>query len=248
MDNKRTKESNFIKRFFLIFTSFTLSIASFGQTLEVGVRAGGSNYLGDSSPMFPVPAETKFSSGINVSYFFTKRLAVRLDYNVYNLAGWDANVNKKWGPTRDMRFATKLKETSLKLVYHLREFNPCDQKVVPYITAGVSYINYSGSSYLPFASIIEGAPITIGSVNGTDFAIPAGVGMKYNVRKNIAVGVEVNAAKTFTDQLDYPAGIGNPDANDWYLFGGFTLSYVFGSCNDHNKQIKRRFGDCFKFN
>ena len=73
----------------------------------------------------------------------------------------------------------------------------------------------------------------------SDFAIPITIGIKSKLLKTLVLGLEVTARHTFTENLDgsYPTfenteiysekRFGSGLSQDWIVFSGLTLTYVF---------------------
>ena len=55
--------------------------------------------------------------------------------------------------------------------------------------------------------------------------LPVGLGLKANINKLWLAGLELGMRYPFTDYLDGVSEAGNPNKNDWYLFGGASLMY-----------------------
>jgi len=74
----------------------------------------------------------------------------------------------------------------------------------------------------------------------SSLAIPITLGYKIKPYKDLIIGFEISAKHTFTDNLDgsYPQyknmqlysqkAFGSDLSQDWYVFTGFTLTYIFG--------------------
>lgn len=217
------------------------------QPLEIGYRVGASAYLGDVAPFYPVLKETKLSHGGFLSYHFKDQYAVRGSFNRYRLSGSDANLTTSWSQNRNLLFTTSISETGIGLEYYLRRFNRCSKRLVPYVYAGIAYIRYNALS-VNFAVNDAVDPAYSGaSISGHSIAVPVGAGVKKMVYKGIALGAEVNATRSFTDQLDIPNAAGNPKRKDWYLFAGISVSYLFGTCNNNIGKLFPSNVDCFEF-
>lgn len=62
-----------------------------------------------------------------------------------------------------------------------------------------------------------------------------GAGLKYDLSRQLVIGIEVGLRPTFDDLLDGISQAGNPDKNDWFGFGGLTLHYRIGKPDaDHD--------------
>ena len=76
----------------------------------------------------------------------------------------------------------------------------------------------------------------------SEFAIPIAVGYKIKPNKSFALSFEITANHSFSENLDgsYPKrfedyelysqkSFGGNLSQDWYVFTGFTLTYIFGN-------------------
>ncbi|MCC7244331.1 MAG: hypothetical protein IT269_01515 [Saprospiraceae bacterium] len=57
---------------------------------------------------------------------------------------------------------------------------------------------------------------------------PMGVGLRFDVFDRLIIGVEGGWRPVFSDDLDGVKVNGNPESNDWYYYGGTTISFVLG--------------------
>ena len=211
---------------FLLLLSFCITNA---QIHEIGVFAGGSNYIGD------VGSTTYISPNQPALGFFYKwnkspRLAYRFGINGAYIA---ANDNDSSEPGRNLRgynFKNSIKEVSLGLEFNFFDFNLHDfkRKYTPYVFTGINYFRHHEGYATTNINII--------SESSGSFAIPIHLGVKSNILPHFILALEVGARYTFTDNLDgnYPKDeslpkFGNINNNDWYVFSGITLSYTFGN-------------------
>jgi hypothetical protein len=52
-----------------------------------------------------------------------------------------------------------------------------------------------------------------------------GVGIRVDITKKLVLGVEAGARPIFSDRLDGVRINGDPQNDDWYYFGGATVSF-----------------------
>ena len=120
---------------------------------------------------------------------------------------------------------------TVPVVFDLRED---DFQWTPYIHSGITYFKYNALHY----------PIGISTAskygNDSSFAIPITFGFKVKPIRDFVIGFEVSAKHTFTDNLDgsnpkyknmdlySQKAFGSDLSQDWYVFTGFTLTYIFG--------------------
>ena len=106
--------------------------------------------------------------------------------------------------------------------------------MTPYIHSGISFFRYSSLNYP------VGIKIASEYAKDTSFSIPITIGYKIKPFSNIILGLEVRANHSFTDNLDGSSpqykhmelysqkAFGSNLSQDWYVFTGFTLTYIFG--------------------
>ena len=63
--------------------------------------------------------------------------------------------------------------------------------------------------------------------SNTQFSLPIGLGVKYDLTNNLNIGFEYGIRLVWTDYLDGVSQAGNPNKNDVYFSGGIVLAYRF---------------------
>jgi hypothetical protein len=201
------------------------------QIHEIGIFAGGSNYIGDiGSTNYIVPNQ----QALGVLYKWNKnpRLAYRFSLNTASLAGNDTESSDVGRNQRKYQFTNKVKEASLGVEFNFFDFNLHDgkKKYTPYVQSGLNYLQFNDS----YLDIINNEVLVVDKKLGA-FAIPFTVGIKSNITTNWILAFEVGSRYTFTDNLEGSNPIdkslkkfGNINNNDWYVFSGITLTYTFG--------------------
>jgi hypothetical protein len=211
---------------------FVLTIYSLkAQTYEIGLMAGGANYIGDVGPTNYVRPNDIALGGI-VKWNRSPRHAFRLSALYSNLRAEDSKSDDGRRIERDYSIKNNLLELSLGLEYTFWEFDLYKAKSqgTPYLYTGVSWFHYKDLYYDPLRKNFESQG------NISDFAIPMVIGYKTTIGTSMIVGFEIGARYTFTDNLDgsFPerdnsSPFGNTNNNDWYVFTGITLTFTFGN-------------------
>lgn len=215
----------------LFITLLTLTaVGTHAQIHEVGVFAGGSNYIGDVGPTdYIAPKEPAL--GVMYKWNRSPRHSWRASFTYANISSNDADADSPGRVQRDFEFENTIKELSLGLEFNFFEFNlhETEPKLTPYVYSGLSYFWYDEKYIEP-----NGRVNTQDSKGGV--AIPMVVGLKTNFIDGFVIGFEVGARYTFSDNLDgsnhsdYPQfSFGDLESNDWYVFTGLTLTYTFGN-------------------
>ncbi|WP_269240537.1 DUF6089 family protein [Flavobacterium limnophilum] len=199
------------------------------QIHELGVFAGGSNYVGDVG-LTTYIAPNEPALGILYKWNKSPRHSYRFSYTQSKISGDDLDSKEPGRNQRGYRFENSIKEVSLGLEFNFFDFNlhEVKRKITPYVYSGISYFRYD--------ELYVSSGETLKDSGTGSFAIPMILGIKSNVSPRIVIGLEVGARYTFTDNLDGSnpkdenlLKFGNINNNDWYVFSGLTLTYTFGN-------------------
>ena len=178
----------------------------------MGAFIGGSNYLGDlNDKLFK---KTKPAIGLSLNYEVSDRFLVRSGFTFGKLEGGDQFSGSEFlKQNRNLRFKSSLTEFSL--IGELTVFNLYNIRWSPYAFAGIAvfyfnpYVQDSGTKTFlqPLSTEGQGLPSNNQSpYKLTQFAIPFGGGVKFNLDDNIRLGLEVGLRRLFTDYLDDVSG------------------------------------------
>ena len=200
--------------FLLIFQS-----ASYAQK-QIGIFGGVANYHGDLvENLYQSP---KGAVGISFGYQLTNRINLRAGLTFAKIAGADSLSDQQDLRNRNLNFQSPLNEFSLT-----GEFNTFDleyKKWTPYVFGGIAIFRFNpythdragAKAYLqPLGTEGQGLPGYSPSkpYGLTQFALPFGGGIKYNISDKFRLAAEVGLRKTFTDYLDDVSG-NYADEND----------------------------------
>mgnify|MGYP006153366073 FL=1 len=224
---------------FLYFLSLFFILNSFSQNNEVGVFIGNSNYIGDVGPTTYVnPFQNpNYVFGVLFRKNFSNRIAGRFSFNYSDIGSsdnWKSSVDYR--KQRGKYFKNTIAEISLGVDFNFFNFDLSEDsfQMTPYIHSGISFFRYSSLNYP------AGIKIAAEYAKDTSFSIPITIGFKIKPFSNIILGLEVRANHSFTDNLDgsFPVfetpnpnsqkAFGSNLSQDWYIFTGFTLTYIFG--------------------
>ena len=236
--------------YILLFTTlFSNEIKS--QDNEIGFFFGGTNYIGDVGPTTFINPFSKDNIseegnenisnevlGIFYRRNLSNRFAIKAGFNIAEIQSSDF-----WKGSADYRlergkyFKNKIQEFHLGLDFNFLEFETSSNnfEFTPYIHTGLSIIRFDALHY----------PIGINEAQSygkdNDFALPITVGIKMKPLKSFMVGLEISAKHSFTENLDgsYPKfedsslysqrPFGSNLSQDWYVYSGITLTYLFGN-------------------
>lgn len=241
---------------FLLGSSF--NYAQQQLNWELGGFFGGANYTGDlvRSNYF-VLSETHLAYGFFARRNIHKELALRINFFEGNISGNDANFQEY--PDRKGRafsFSSPIREFSLQLEWEIFgdrryqsrwRFRPTFS---PYLFVGAGLLFFD-----PETQFGNGAPpkpeepIYIdqnAELTKSRFTLPFGIGFRMDVNRRWVIGIEGGLRTAFTDYLDGVSVAGDPNSNDWYGFGGVTLTYRLGKQDSDKDGIADKKDQCPK--
>jgi hypothetical protein len=212
----------------------------FSQDNEIGVFAGGSNYIGDVGPTtyispFSYNASTNYVLGVIFRKNFNERISARAKFNYSKIGSSD-----NWPQTVDYRkergkyFKNKIIEFGLGIDFNFFEFDVFESslQMTPYISTGISYFLYDALRYQQTESK------AIKYADAYNLSLPITLGYKIKPLKDFIIAFEITANHSYTDNLDgsKPSEkqlsssdyFGSTLSKDWYVFSGISITYLFG--------------------
>ncbi len=226
----------------LIFAVIILtSLGLKAQTYEAGIVIGGTNFVGDvGSKSFIKPKDyasfDKLSAGVIFKWNRSPRHAFRFSYIKHQTFGKDELSNSAARKRRDLSFFTDINEFALGLEFNFWEWDLHSSQrpqIVPYISTGVNFFITDHFIRSEDENLLQKQG------KNNNFALPMVIGVKTTITEKLILAAEFGARYTFSDNLDgsnpqesieigEEASFGNQNMNDWYIFGGLTLTYTFG--------------------
>jgi len=219
--------------YFISFICFT--ITSNAQIHEIGIFAGGSNYIGDIGSEYYINPNN-FMGAVIYKYNLNPHVSLRGTFTYAQLSADDAKATNNARQQRGLRFTNTIKELAAGIEYSYFPYDLSSYKntQTPYILLEVAAFNYD---------VIKGlsnGPEEYEYGSKTTVAIPFGLGYKFKIAREFAMAAEIRSTYTFTDEIDYnyfseeganripELEFGNPNNNDWYTFIGISFVYTFG--------------------
>lgn len=221
---------------------FALPVFSQAQRYnwEGGFFIGAANYEGDVVvPQLFKPNESQLAYGLLLRRQLHTNWAVRLNAFTGSISGNDLNFSDdEWRPLRGFNFTSPIHEVSL-----VAEWEPFGHKrynskdgfkriISPYLFTGVGLALFDpdpdfSQNTLDF--LVQGIRVDqTTDYSTTKLSIPVGAGAKVDLNQRLSLGVEAGFRTAFTDYLDGISQSADPSDNDWYIFGGATLTAKFG--------------------
>ena len=227
----------------IILIFFFITVHVFSQDNEIGIFAGGSNYIGDVGPTtyispFSYNASTNYVGGIIFRKNFNERISARAKFNYSKIGSSD-----NWPQTVDYRqqrgkyFKNKIIEFGLGIDFNFFEFDVFENslQMTPYVSTGISYFSYDALRYQQTDSK------AIKYADANNLSLPITLGYKIKPLKDFIIAFEITANHSYTDNLDgsnpSEKQLSSSDyfsstlSKDWYVFSGISITFLFGKKN-----------------
>lgn len=207
-----------------LITALCLAICSFysaegqqKQYTEAGVFFGVGNYIGDLTPQVMEVPNYSAAYGAFARYNFTGKIAGKVHFYKSKLKGSDHRAQiTKGHRQRNLSFQSDIYELGIQFEYSFLDFLTSRKEHIttPYIFAGVSGFYFNPQAQIggqwfdlqPLGTEGQGLPGYENPYSQFAVAIPAGVGVKFNLTHILNIGLEMGVRKTFTDYLDDVSG------------------------------------------
>lgn len=220
---KRYVNIKFIERRFTLCIFVLLLVGTskaysqdFATCSEIGFYGGGSYYIGDLNPNRHF-VNSKPAFGLIYRYNASKRHSIRATAFYGNVSANDADARSENQINRNLSFKSTVFEIALGYEIDLFKYRINDMKypITPYFFYQLAYtrINptteFNGNDVALQPLGTEGQGTVTNDKNPyslNQIAVPLGIGLKFNLRKRVAVSMEYGIRKTFTDYLDDVSG------------------------------------------
>lgn len=190
----------------------------FKTSAEIGVFGGGSYYIGDLNRTKHF-VYSKFAYGGIFRYNLSTRHSLRFTVNYGNVHGADSESADPFQVNRNLSFKTHILELAFGMELDLFKYRINDMKypISPYFFYQFAYarinpkVDYNGNEIAlqPLGTEGQGTGIPGTKRNRyklNQFTVPLGIGLKFNLRKRVAMSIEYGIRKTFTDYIDDVSG------------------------------------------
>lgn len=217
----------------------------YAQTRELAFAAGTSNFLGDLGKKEP---HGKFYfSDVEASLFrpafglfyrhgFNKWVALKASLSYGRFEGDDRLTDYKevyddeWFRNyRNLHFRSRVIEAAVTCEIHLLPYAAGSTKwrVAPYLMAGIGMFNFDPKAEYhgewvrlrPLGTEGQGMPGYGNKYSLIQPSFPVGLGVKYNITRELTVTLEFGHRYTLTDYIDDVSTI-YPDKNDIFAYYG----------------------------
>lgn len=195
-----------MKKIILVIFVLAASFSVRSQTLEAGLFAGGSYYIGDLNPVYHF-LQTQLNLGIVARYNVDGRWTFKAAAYRGALKGDDQKA--KYLEDRDLRFNMSITEVSVVAELNFLDYftGSLRNYFTPFIFGGMGvYYGIPKVSNTELRELgTEGQNLNFDNrepYSFTNFCLPFGIGFKYSISKKICVAFEWGLRKTFSDYLD----------------------------------------------
>ena len=217
---------------FIVLTSVFFLQNTNAQIYEVGVFAGGSNFIGDVGATNYISPNQLAIGGI-FKWNRSPRHSFRLSVIFSDLEGVDGKSDDPRRIQRGYKFNTSILEISAGMEFTFWDFDlhTTGIKGTPYLYTGISVANHDNYYFT------QNGQYTSEDTSSWAYGIPMVLGYKTNISNHLVLAAEIGARYTFSNELDGSVpdnefreqfSFGNTNSNDWYVFSGITLTYTFG--------------------
>tara|TARA_R110002049_G_scaffold213973_3_gene385514 strand:- start:466 stop:1152 length:687 start_codon:yes stop_codon:yes gene_type:complete len=216
-------------------TVLILSILTFqlshSQINEIGIFAGGSNFIGDVGATNYISPNSP-TLGLIYKWNASPRHSWRASLIYSDLKAKDKQSDDPRRVQRDYNFDSNLLEIAAGIEFTFLDFDlHAGEKIgTPYLYTGISIAKHDNYYFVNGVQTPE-------NNSSWAYGIPMALGFKTNFLGNFIFGIEIGARYTFSDEIDgsipdtaslQQYRFGNINNNDWYVFSGITLTYTFG--------------------
>ncbi len=209
-----------------------VSSATYAQTYDAGVFAGGSFYLGDLNP-YMKPANLFVNNqpafGGILRYNHNQHVAARLNASFAMIKGSDENSPYNILPPGIFEFNTNIVELSLQGEINFLPFisGDIETRFSPYLFGGVGGIGFKTRTKLNMGEVYLESEKEPKEDAKFSYLGLFGFGLKVNIARDFTAGIEWGFRSTDSHDLDEVRFKGNPENKDWYSVFGLSLTYKF---------------------
>jgi hypothetical protein len=221
-----------MNKILVVVLSLFFYLTSNAQINEIGVFAGGSNFIGDVGTTQYIHPNSP-ALGLIYKWNKTPRHSWRFSLIRSKITAKDVESDDLRRQLRGYEFENTITELSGGIEFNFFDFNitnPLERKFTPYVFTGLNVSFYDSLFYKYGLAEFDSKQKTL--------ALPIILGVKSNLTSNFVLGLEIGARYTYADDIDgslprneswQPIQFGNQNNNDWYVFSGITLTYTFGN-------------------
>ena len=223
---------------------------------EGGIFLGGGNVTGDLvATRLPPVEETHAAFGLWMRRNLSPSFAARTNLFYGHISADDRNFSEpEWRQRRAFSFKSPVAELSMQLEWEFFGYKRFDERgyfnpiFSPYVFAGGGVVifdpntDYSRNIIKDLFDASDADEVaTYSNIQPT---VPIGVGFRLDLSQRVVLSVEGGVRTAFTDYLDGVSLAGDPSNNDWYGFGGASVSFRFGEKDSDGDAIADSQDQC----
>lgn len=223
----------------LLWTAVLLLAFPFFSTAqsqsEGGLSLGLASYQGDchcrTDESIGLLQELNPSFGLLYKYKFNEAWALRGNLNYVGISADETNFSNAGHSARGFKFDNKIIELSVMAQWDLlgkrRMRDGVFKKTLsPYVFGGIGlgFVDYDVSYGTRSNADVRNDQ----DASSTQFIIPVGLGLRYDLSKKIGIGLETSVRLPVSDYYDGVSNSANPDENDIYGIGTIKLFFALG--------------------
>lgn len=194
----------------ILLTLISILSVAYAQQYEFSVSAVGTGYMGDINPKNPL-YYNNIGASVSAKYNFNSTLGIHLAYSNLRISGSDRDNNQTFHQRRNLSFNNNLSEIALVGEFNFFRYIPGQNLNVytPYITLGIAsvfhdpYILYNDNKImlreLQLEADAQGQSLVY---NKVAFAIPVGIGFKYNIKGPWTLAADISYRTVLNDNID----------------------------------------------
>lgn len=216
----RKRLFSFTLLFIVFFQGGRINVIAQSETFlsrsSVGPMLGGSYYIGDLNP-YGHFEHVNPAIGLVYRYYVNSRIELKAGVRYAQVSADDAMSSIELHRMRNLSFESDIYEISGGIEFNYFNYKLGDAKYfwTPYMFIDIAFFQmnpmteYNGEmiELQPLGTEGQGSNLNSSSPYSlTQFAIPFGVGVKFNLSKGVAISLEYGIRKTFTDYLDDVGG------------------------------------------
>lgn len=200
-----------MKRTILVFlVTFLLAITAQAQRWEIGVTAGSMGYIGDLNQN-NYRKFTNFAYGGMVKNNLDGFWSIKLSVLKGQVEADESDSKYQLEKDRNLSFFSPITEASLQVEFNFFDYGRLfgKSRVTPFLFTGISGFTFNPQTTLNNTIYELKKYRTEGQekeYSTSALAIPFGLGLKFNLTRNLNLIGEVGYRKAFTDYLDDVSG------------------------------------------
>lgn len=226
-----------------------LPFAGMAQWAEVGLFAGGSNFIGDVGN-YGIHLPQGYAGGAFFRYNFNRHWSVRAGGNYGFIKADDAMSGRDWRNNRNLSFQSEIWEAYAVAEFNYFEFEPGSPYWhTPYLVGGFGLFWFNPKAELngdlyelqPLGTEGQGTEIN----PNAPYALASsyfcfGMGYKFAINRLTTISVESTFRHTNTDYLDDVSGLYPNQERLEQLSGELTARFSDRSLTDGDKEFMQR--------